>query len=86
MSKALEKGINGCTFGSMIGGALGTIFMGTVLALPGVNIVVAPLVAAAATTITVSGAAAGTVIGGTTGVVKGAIEDAKDRKRMEVMR
>ena len=61
MSRMFEEGLMGGTFGGMLGGALGTIFTGAVLALPGVNIVMAPIVAAAvATTITASRVADGT--------------------------
>lgn len=70
-----QRGLDGAALGATMGGALGTIFAGVTLALPGVNIVVAPLmVAAAATTVTLSGTAAGTVVGGTAGLISGARE------------
>ena len=64
MTNFFERVSSGAGLGCTIGGALGVLFAGATLAIPGVNIVVAPLIAAAtATTVTVSGSAAGTVIG-----------------------
>jgi len=65
MSKIISRGMEGAAFGGIMGTALGTIFTGITLAIPGVNIVVTPLLAAAtvatAATVTVSGGALGTV-------------------------
>ena len=77
MMGIFERGLAGGAFGGMLGGAIGTVLAGATLALPGVNIVVAPLMAAAATTVTVSGSALGTAIGCTVGAISGSKEDAK---------
>ena len=82
MSKTIENGISGATFGGILGGALGTLLTGVTLFIPGLNIIVAPVAiaaaATAATTVTVSGAALGTAIGGTAGVISGAVEDSRN--------
>ena len=77
MSNMFERGILGGTFG----GALGTVLAGTVLALPGINIVLAPVAAATAiaATATVSTTAACTLAGATAGAISGAKEDLKNR-------
>ena len=73
-----ERGLAGGAFGGMLGGSIGTLLAGATLAIPGVNIVVAPIMAAAAaTTITVSGSAFGTAIGATAGAISGAKEKAR---------
>ena len=71
MSNLLSRITEGATCGGLLGGAIGTLFAGAILALPGINIVLAPVAAAAATTITVSGSAAGTLLGGVAGAVGG---------------
>lgn len=81
MGRIFERSSAYAGLGSVIGGAIGTLLVGTTIALPGVNIVVAPLVAAAATTITVSGSAAGTLIGATAGAISGARENAAERRK-----
>ena len=76
MLKMFQWGSAGAGFGGSIGWGLGTIFAGTTLALPGINIVVAPIVAAAAaTTVVVSGTAVGTVVGGVAGAIGGAKDE-----------
>lgn len=63
-----KRGISGAKIGSIIGGALGTLLAGVTLCIPRLNIVIAPVApaaaATAATTVTVSGAALGTVVEG----------------------
>ena len=84
MSKKVEKGLLYGGFGGSIGFALGTLFAGVTLALPGVNIVVAPIIAAAAaTTVTVSGSAVGTLVGSTIGYASGAAEEKQEENQME---
>ena len=58
--------IEGATAGSMIGGAVGTLFEGVVI---GGVIALAPFTAPAAIATTVSCSAAGTLIGGAMGAI-----------------
>lgn len=82
MSRIISHTMECASLGGILGGAVGTLLTGVVIALPGVNIVLAPVVAAAAvTTVTVSGSAAGTLIGGTAGAIGGFKEDAKERRQ-----
>lgn len=81
MSKSISRGTEGAFFGNTLGFSIGTLLTGVTLALPGINIVVAPLVVAAvAGTATVSCSAVGTLIGGVGGAISGAAEDVKERR------
>ena len=87
MSKKVSRAMEYGGFGGSIGLALGTLFAGATLAIPGVNIVVAPLVAAAAaTTVAVSGTAVGTLAGSTVGFISGAKEEQKEKKQQRKVR
>ena len=78
MKRMFERGMQGA--GGMMGATIGAILAGATLAIPGVNLVAAPIVAAAvATTASASGAAWGTAIGGTVGAISGAVEDAQEK-------
>lgn len=78
MGRILKRASEGASLGAVLGGALGTLLAGATLALPGLNIVIAPfMIAAAATTVTVSGTAAGTLVGGAGGAIAGAVEERK---------
>ena len=76
MKKAYVRGIQGAIFGS----TLGTVLAGVALALPGVNIVAAPIIAAAAVA-TISGSMVGTAVGATAGAISGAAEDRKENNK-----
>ena len=79
MSKKVARAMEYGGFGGSIGLALGTLFAGATLALPGINIVVAPFVAAAAaTSVTISAGAAGTLVGSTIGFICGAKEEKEE--------
>lgn len=76
MSKAISRGAEGAGLGGTLGFALGTLLSGVTLAIPGLNIVLAPVVlAATAATTTVSCSALGTAVGGVSGMLSGARED-----------
>lgn len=82
MGRIISRTYEGAATGALIGGAVGTLLTDVVIALPGIDIVLAPVVAAATVaTITVSGPTAGTVIGGTACAVSGFVEDTQERKR-----
>ena len=69
MGIIFSRASEGAILGNMIGGAIGTLAM----AIPGVNVITAPVMVAALTA--ASGSAAGTLIGGAAGAVSGAIEE-----------
>ena len=75
LSNFFQDIIDGAGAGGMLGGPICTLFTGVALAIPGVNIVAAPVVLATTAITTASGAAAGTVIGGTVGAIHNATKD-----------
>ena len=82
MGRIFERVSAGAGLGCTIGGALGTLLTGVTIALPGINIILAPVVAAATVaTVAVSGAAAGTLVGATAGAISGVSQESKDRRR-----
>lgn len=82
MSRVISRTMERANLGCILGGAVGTLLTGAVIALPGLNIVLAPVVAAATvTTVTVSGAAAGTVVGGVAGAISGTKEESREQRR-----
>lgn len=84
MSRIISRAMECANLGGVLGGAAGILLTGVVIALPGVNVVLAPVVAAATVaTITVSGAAAGTVIGGAAGAISGAKEESRERRQQK---
>ncbi len=81
MSHKFNRASAGAGLGGVFGTAIDTLLNGVVIALPGVNIVLAPIVAAAkVSTVTVSGGAVGTLVGGIAGAISGAKADAKERR------
>lgn len=79
MDKTVARSASCAGLGGMIGGAIGQMFEGAVLTLPGINIVLAPVVATRV--IPLSCSAVGSLIGAGVGMVSGAVETARERKR-----
>ena len=80
MGKILENATSGATLGGILGGALGVLLSGATIALPGVNVVLAPIIVAkTVATVTVSCGAVGRLTGGTAGAISGAREEKKER-------